>query len=65
MKTWYCEYKNGIRIHDYFSFMINQFPILVIRKLDNPHSEDNYRLLVIGIFGFTWTFLKEHENYPE
>ena len=55
IKSWYCEYPNHIRIHDYFSFMINQFPILVIRKLDNPHSEndDMDKIIMIGIFGLT------------
>ena len=52
---WYCEYNEHIRIHDYFSFMINQFPILVIRKLDNPHSENNDldKIIMIGFLGFT------------
>jgi uncharacterized membrane protein len=52
---WYCEYDNHIRIHDYFSIMIGNFPIIVIRKLDNPHSEsdDADRIIIIGILGFT------------
>jgi hypothetical protein len=55
MKQWYNEYKGHIRIHDYFSLMINQFPILVIRKMDNPESEneDMDKIILIGIFGFT------------
>jgi hypothetical protein len=60
MKAWYCEYKNHTRIHDYFNLMINQFPILVIRKLDNPHSSnDNLDAVYsIGVFGFTWNIKK-------
>lgn len=56
MKKWYCEYDGHLRIHDYFSLMINQFPIVVVRRMDNPHSEnDNMdKILMIGIFGFTW-----------
>lgn len=54
MKRWYNEYKNGIRIHDYFSLMINQFPILVVRKLDNPHNDNDINIAVIGVMGFTW-----------
>ncbi len=61
MKTfskWYCEYPGHVRIHDYFSLMIDQFPILVVRKMDNPHSEnDNMdRIIMVGVFGFTFTF---------
>lgn len=56
MKKWYNEYSGHIRIHDYFSIMINQFPIFVIRKLDNPHSENGKmdKVILIGILGFTW-----------
>ncbi len=51
-------YNNGnMRIHDYFSFMINQFPILVIRKYDNPGAQNRYmfRRVTVGFFGFSWT----------
>jgi hypothetical protein len=56
-KQWYNEYHGDIRIHDYFSFMINQFPIIVIRRMDNPHSkyEGMDKIISIGLFGFTWT----------
>ena len=55
MKKWYNEYNGHWRIHDYFSLMINQFPIVVIRKMDNPHSEneDMDKIIMIGILGFT------------
>ena len=53
---WYNEFNGHIRIHDYFSIMINQFPILVVRKYDNPHSEnaDMDAHTWLGIFGFTF-----------
>lgn len=51
---WYCEYKGEIRIHDYLNIMIGNFPILTIRKLDNPHSEDNKIIILIGILGVTF-----------
>lgn len=50
---WYCEYSNHIRIHDYLSIMIGNFPIIVIRKLDNPHSESDDAIILIGLIGFT------------
>lgn len=55
---WYNEYDGHIRIHDYFSLMINQFPILVIRKLDNPHSENENmdKIIIVGLFGFEKIF---------
>ncbi len=56
MGKWYCEYGGHIRIHDYFSIMINQFPILVIRRYDDPHSEnENMDMSVhMGILGITF-----------
>ena len=55
-KQWYNEYSDHIRIHDYFSFMINQFPILVVRRYDDPHSKYDHRnkVINIGLVGFTW-----------
>ena len=54
--SWYNEYKGNVRIHDYFSLMLHQFPILVIRKYDNPHSEksDMDMNVWLGILGFTF-----------
>lgn len=56
MKRWYNEYDGHIRIHDYFSIMIDQFPVLVVRRYDNPHSKRNDmdRSLWLGIIGFTF-----------
>ena len=35
--------------------MINNYPVIVIRRMDNPHSEnDNMDAIwMIGLFGFT------------
>jgi hypothetical protein len=30
----YNEFKNGVRWHDYFNIMVNEFPIILIRKYD-------------------------------
>lgn len=53
---WYCEYNEHIRIMDYVSIMIYNWPVLVVRKMDNPHSghEDMDRFYMIGILGFTF-----------
>jgi len=55
-KAWYCEYEGHHRFHDYFSLMINNFPIIVVRKMDNPHSENENmdKLVMVGIFGYTF-----------
>lgn len=62
---WYCEYRHSnIRIHDYFSLMINMFPILVIRKYDSPHVRDliyDYNITV-GILGFSIEFIKHKQK---
>lgn len=50
---WYNEHHSGIRIHDYFSLMVNQFPILVVRRYDDPQSSIDLMNYIIGIFGFT------------
>jgi hypothetical protein len=36
--------------------MINNFPIGVVRKMDNPHSENENmdKLVMVGIFGYTF-----------
>lgn len=57
MKTWYCEYKDHVRIHDYLSIMINNFPILVIRRLDfGLHEAKAESVISVGVLGFTKTF---------
>jgi hypothetical protein len=54
--VWYCEYEGHHRFHDYFSIMINNFPIIVIRRMDDPHSKRNdmNKLIMIGILGYTF-----------
>lgn len=56
-KSWYCEYEGHHRFHDYFSLMINNFPIFVIRRMDNPHSENDHmdKLILLGIIGYSFT----------
>ena len=56
-RAWYNEYRD-IRIHDYFSLMINQFPILVIRKYDLFRASDNNKTIDIGVLGMTLSFRK-------
>lgn len=54
--TWYLEFRKGIRIHFYFNFMINMFPILVIAKFDDPSSKykDDWRTLCVDLLVFRW-----------
>ncbi len=61
---WYSEFQSGIRIKDYFSFSILDYPILVIRKWDNPHSETPWKSYGVGIFGitFSWSMYIESET---
>lgn len=53
-QRWYNEFHSGIRIHDYFCLMIDQFPILVIRKYDNPHSNLDWKNYSVGFLGMTF-----------
>ena len=53
MKTWYHEYKEHCRFHDYFNIMINNFPILTLRKIDFSLHSDIESVFMIGILGFT------------
>lgn len=48
----YNEFKKGVRWHDYVAIMINEFPVLLVRKYDWPHRNDLYTLSV-QIMGFT------------
>lgn len=47
----YNEFKNGVRWHDYFAIMVNEFPVILVRKYDWPHDNDNYTFIV-QLFGF-------------
>ena len=54
--NWYCEYKNHVRIHDYVSIMINNFPLLVIREYTfGLHEEKIVEVLCVVIMGFSFT----------
>lgn len=46
----YNEFKH-VRWHDYFSFMINEFPVVLVRKYDWPNEGDQWVFLV-QILGF-------------
>ena len=50
----YNEFKNGVRWHDYFAFIINEFPVLLIRKYDWPGDDDEaYTVTVmVQVLGF-------------
>lgn len=59
IKSWYCEFKNHVRIHDYLNIMINNFPIISIRRYDwGLHEEKMSSTISVGIFGFTKNFIK-------
>jgi len=47
----YNEFKNGVRWHDYFAIIINEFPVVLVRKYDWPHENDNYTFMV-QVLGF-------------
>jgi hypothetical protein len=54
MKTWYHEYKEHCRFHDYFNIMVNNFPILTFRRVDfDLHRPKQTSIFMIGILGFT------------
>ena len=54
--TWYNEYKHDVRIHDYFSIMVNNFPILVFRRYDFGLNglSDYQKCYSLGIIGITF-----------
>lgn len=54
--TWYMEYHSGIRITNYFSIFINNFPLFAFVKFDDPHSDKMWVTFTFGIFGFCWNF---------
>ncbi len=41
----YNEFQNGVRWHDYFTIMVNEFPIILVRKYD-WHKNDTYTFIV-------------------
>lgn len=42
----------GVRWHDYFAFMINEFPVILVRKYDWPHDPDYRYTFMIQLLGF-------------
>ena len=46
----YNEFKH-VRWHDYFSIMVNEFPVILVRKYDWLHENDQYTFMV-QILGF-------------
>lgn len=56
---WYCQYRNSIRIYDYFSIMICNYPILTFRSWDNP-DDDTFISYTLGfLFIFDLNYLIE------
>jgi hypothetical protein len=50
----YTEFKSHVRITDYFTVLINRFPIIIIRYYDfNLHDEDQKNVKSFGILGIT------------
>ena len=47
----YNEFKNGVRWHDYFSIMINEFPVVLVRKY-NWMQENNQYTFIVQVLGF-------------
>lgn len=44
---WYLEYKNSIRLHFYFNFMINMYPVLVVCRFDSPHTKKQQKTIIV------------------
>ena len=56
----YNEFKSHVRWHDYFSLMINEFPILLIRRYD--WFDDNEHTLSISFLIFNYTRIYPWKN---
>lgn len=48
----YNEFRQHVRWHDYFSIMINEFSVILVRKYSWPH-EGNDKLFLVQVLGFT------------
>lgn len=60
MKKWCSEYDSHVKIHDYVSIMVNQFPVLVVRKIDYSQSVNPSNMsIIIGFLGLT-----KNINFP-
>ena len=51
---WYLEYHTGIRLTFYVSVMINNYPIFVVCKFDDPHSTVYWKHYVVQLLFFKW-----------
>ena len=49
---WYLEYHSSIRLHFYVSVMINNYPILVVCKFDDPHADPYWCRYVVQFLWF-------------
>jgi len=47
----YNDFKSGVRWHDYFAIVINEFPVILVRKYDWPNDSDEYTV-VVQVLGF-------------
>ena len=64
MKSWYCEYRSHVRIHDYFSFLIGNFPIVAIRRLDwGLHDTKPSSTYSFALLGFTHDVLVKNPKW--
>jgi hypothetical protein len=52
IKQNYNEFNDGVRWHDYFAFIINEFPVVLIRKYDWPHGRNDRYTFMVQVFGF-------------
>jgi hypothetical protein len=48
----YNEFKNGVRWHDYFAIVVNEFPVILVRKYDWPHDGDDRYTFMVQVLGF-------------
>lgn len=64
-KQWYLEYTRGegIRFHFYICIMIDNWPILVWCKFDNPHSTISWNTHIIQLLCFRFNFISKLPIY--
>ena len=48
----YNEFKDGVRWHDYFAIMVNEFPVILVRKYDWTHAIPYQWTFVVQVLGF-------------
>jgi hypothetical protein len=48
---WYNEY-GKVRTHDYFTFMVNQFPVFAVRNITFLH--DSVEVFYVAVLGITY-----------